>query len=371
MQGALPRIALAVAALAITASSAPSPAAAATDCVTRSGAYAPGVNCRTLEVDGAERRYLVYVPATRPAASGAPLVFMFHGSSGDGEKFLRISGWRQQADAAGLVAVFPTGLRYRMLDSGRRTTKWNDGALRRQIDLTERPAGYPEAAPFPADDVGFVDAMVGELGSQLPIDATRVYASGFSNGANFTARLAAERSTLFAAAGIAAGGLQAVRTPDRPIPISMAVGSRDDRVLAQTGLTELPLDPIGILSDPVIGDALGTHLQALALDPADFSARTRPHHTELQWPPRPSGAGRFRFTMLEGLEHRYPNGRNNPAGFAAARAFWRFFSANPLPAEAARNGIIAILIGLHEGRQPPEAFTPPIGTDKGSVRPGG
>jgi polyhydroxybutyrate depolymerase len=270
---------------------------------------------------------------------------MFHGSSGDGERFLRISGWRQQADVAGLVAVFPTGLRYRMLDSGRRTTKWNDGALRSQIDLAERPAGYPEAAPFPADDVGFVDAMVGELGSQLPIDPTRVYASGFSNGANFTARLAAERSTLFAAVGYAAGGLQAVRTPERPIPISMVAGSRDDRVLAQTGLTELPLDPVDILAEPVIGGVIDTHLQALSLDPGDFRARTRPHHTELQWPP---ATGRFRFTMLEGLEHRYPNGRNNPAGFVAARSFWRFFSANPLPAEG---------------------FTPPIGTDKGSVRP--
>jgi hypothetical protein len=29
---------------------------------------------------------------------------MFHGSTGTGEQFLRISGWREQADATGLVA---------------------------------------------------------------------------------------------------------------------------------------------------------------------------------------------------------------------------------------------------------------------------
>ena len=360
-----PRLALAplLAAAAVAVAGAPSPAAAAepVECITTHGAYEPGVNCRTIEVDGAARRYLVYVPATRPPATGAPLVFMFHGSSGDGERFLRISGWREQADATGLVAVFPTGLRYRMLDSGRRVTKWNDGALRRQVDLGERPAGYPESAPFPANDVGFVDAMVGEVASALPIDHARVYASGFSNGANFTARLAAERSTLFAAAGFTAGGLQAVRTPERAIPISMALGSRDDRVLAQTDLTELPLDPVAILSEPVIGAALDTHLEALQLDPADFSARTLAHRTELQWPPRPAGEGRFRFTMIEGLGHKYPNGRNNPAHFAAARAFRSFFEANPMPAEAARNGIIAILIGLHEGRPPvpaPQASQP-------------
>ena len=54
---------------------------------------------------------------------------MFHGSSGTGEQFLRTSGWREQADREGLIAVFPTGLRYRVLESGRRvrsgtTTAW-------------------------------------------------------------------------------------------------------------------------------------------------------------------------------------------------------------------------------------------------------
>ena len=58
-----------------------------------------------------------------------PVVFMFHGSTGTGEQFLRVSGWREQADATGLVAVFPTGLRYRVLDSGRLSTKWNSFSL--------------------------------------------------------------------------------------------------------------------------------------------------------------------------------------------------------------------------------------------------
>ena len=83
----------------------------------------------------------------------------------------------------GLVAVFPTGLRYRVLDSGRRVTKWNDFSLADEVDLTERPPGYPAGAPMPADDVGFVDSMMGDIGRRLPIDRRRVYASGFSNGA--------------------------------------------------------------------------------------------------------------------------------------------------------------------------------------------
>jgi polyhydroxybutyrate depolymerase len=298
------------------------------DCATTSGAYAVGVNCRQIEVDGALRQFIAYVPATAPVTgSRRPVVFMFHGSSGTGGRFLRISGWREQADATGLVAVFPTGLRYRILENGRRSTKWNDGHLDRLVDLDERPRGYPDDAPFPADDVGFVDAMVGELDAHLPVDRRRVYASGFSNGAEFTAHLAVERSTVLAAAAFSAGGLQEPAAPERPIPMTMSLGTRDDRVLALTGLAELPLDPVDVLAQPVLDGAIERHLATLGLDPSRYGALTDGQHTELRWPATDPA---FRFVLLGGLGHKYPNGRNNPAGFSAAPEFWRFFEANPL-----------------------------------------
>ena len=160
---------------------------------------------------------------------------MFHGSTGTHTQFLRISGWREQADATGLVAVFPQGLRYRVLDSGRLSSKWNSFDLASEVDLSERPRGYPESSPWPADDVGFVDSIIADLRSELPIDRHRVFASGFSNGGAFTARLAVERSTELAAAAFSGGGLDAVHSPARPIPMYNTVGTLDDRVLAQTG----------------------------------------------------------------------------------------------------------------------------------------
>lgn len=304
------------------------------DCVTRSGTYEIGTNCREIDVDGHPRRFVVYVPARHPASGvRAPVVFMFHGSSGDGEQFLRISGWREQADTSGLVAVFPTGLEYRMLDTGRRSTKWNDGRLETQVDLQERPPGYPERAPFPADDVGFFDTMLADLTAHLPVDRRRVYAAGFSNGANFTARLAVERSTVLAAAAFSAGGLQIERTPDRPIPMSIALGTSDDRVLAQTGLVELPLDPLAILNEPLVGATIGTHLTALGLDARLYGVRAQPRLTELRWPPAGAGNGGavLRFAMLAGVGHHYPSGDAKSAGFAAAPRAWDFFEDHPLP----------------------------------------
>ena len=335
-------------------------------CVTHGAvglAYEVGVNCRVVDVDGHPRRFVVYVPATRPVTgSRAPVVFMFHGSSGSGEQFLRISGWREQADATGLIAVFPTGLRYRVLDSGRLSTKWNDYSLAAQVDLSERPPGYPANAPWPANDVGFVDAMTADLGAQLPIDRHRIYASGFSNGAGFAARLAVERSTVLAAAAFSGGALPAAQAPARPIPTYLTVGTLDDRVLAQTGpppLTRLPLDPLALLAEPVIRSTVGAQVATLGLDVGDFGVISDRRSTSFRWPATgtgPDGAV-MRFAVLDGLQHKYPNGRNNPAGFEAAPEFWAFFRTHRLPGGAA---------SIARGHARRAQFTPPIGTDKGS-----
>jgi polyhydroxybutyrate depolymerase len=297
-------------------------------------AYRVGINCRVVEVDGHPRKFIVYVPDRAPVAgSRAPVVFMFHGSTGTGQKFLRISGWCEQADATGLVAVFPTGLRYRVLESGRLSTKWNSFDLASQVDLSERPRGYPEGAPWPADDVGFVDAMVADLQDQLPVDRHRVYASGFSNGANFTARLAMERSTRLAAVAYTAGGLTVRQSPSRPIPMYATVGTADPKVLDNVGLPELPLDPLELLDIPMLRSGINTHVTSLGLDARDFGVISANHSTSLRWPATGSGPGGalFRFGVLEGLRHNYPNANNNPFGFEAAPEFWEFFSSHRLP----------------------------------------
>jgi polyhydroxybutyrate depolymerase len=296
--------------------------------------YDVGVNCRFVEVDGFPRRFEVYIPRTAPVTgSRRPVVFMFHGTGGDGERFLRISGWREQADATGLIAVFPTGLRYRVKESGRLKTKFNDGTLRRDVELDERPNGYPEDAPWPANDVGFVDAIGADLGAQLPIDRRRLYITGFSNGADFTRRLAMERSTVFGAAAMVAEGLHRPREIERPIPMYLAVGSVDQHIPEVTGLDELPLNPLELLAVPFVETNVESHLRTLGLDPADFGSIREAHSTSLRWPATGTGAdgALFRFAVLEGLHHNYPNEHNNPAGFEAAPEFWRFFEDHPLP----------------------------------------
>jgi poly(3-hydroxybutyrate) depolymerase len=267
-------------------------------------ALTPGVHHETLMHDGVRRQYEVYVPAN--VRERPPVVFMFHGSSGTGPQFLAHSGWREEADRSGIVAVVPTGLRYHITDTGRFSTKWADFNLADEVDEE------------PADDVGFVDAMLAEL----PVDPRRVYASGFSNGANFAARLAVERSRTFAAVAFSGGGLEEVHSPARAVPTYATVGTLDDRVLAKTDppLTELPLDPVAVLSNPLLGGYLSTALQTLGLDEDVYGVNAVPGSTSFRWP----GVDPvFRFTLLGGLDHHYPNG--------AAEEFGAFFAAHPLP----------------------------------------
>jgi polyhydroxybutyrate depolymerase len=314
---------LAVAAMAVAALlAAPRGAPANPACATQGAAgtaYDVGVNCRTVELDGVDRRYVVYVPSPRPQR--APVVLMFHGSSGTGEQFLRTSGWREQADRTGLIAVFPTGLRYRVLESGRRVTKWNDFSLAGDVDLNELPPGYPPGSPMPANDVGFVDLVMEDLDAGLPIDRHRVYASGFSNGAEFAARLSVDRARRLAAAAYSGGGMTDVRSPARPVPTYVTAGTRDARILEGTGLAELPLNPVDILTSPVVRPFIDLHLQTLGLDPDLFAAVARPRTTNLRWPG--TGSAVLRFGMVGGMRHTYPD--------QLVPEFWRFFRSHPLP----------------------------------------
>lgn len=187
----------------------------------------PGDYDRTLKHGGLERTYLLHVPAQYDGTRALPLVFMFHGGFGSAENAARDYGWREKADAAGFIAVFPQG-------TGMVPT-WNavhccGAALRNDVD-----------------DVGFVLAMLDQLRAELRIDLKRVYATGMSNGAMFCHRLAAEHGERFAAIAPVAGtigGQANARAPvKRPLqprhPVAVIIfhGIEDQHVLFAGGTT--------------------------------------------------------------------------------------------------------------------------------------
>lgn len=124
-----------------------------------------------------DRTYLLYVPDGLP--SDAPLVVMLHGGFGSAAQAERTYGWDRLADASKFAVAYPDGL-------GR---AWNAGG-----GCCGRPASDG------VDDVGFITAVVADVGRQVGIDPKRVYATGISNGGMMTYALACN-TAVFAAIG--------------------------------------------------------------------------------------------------------------------------------------------------------------------------
>jgi len=136
-----------------------------------------GSSSHAIDVGGVRRTFIVYRPASLPAA--APLVVMLHGGFGSGSQAEKSYGWDAEADSGRFVVAYPDGL----------NRAWNTGG---------GCCGIPGRTNV--DDIGFITAMVSAIEHQIPVNANRVYATGISNGGIMAYTLACH-TTIFAAIG--------------------------------------------------------------------------------------------------------------------------------------------------------------------------
>lgn len=292
----------------------------------------------TMMVDGIPRQVIVVRPDGAPPGGGYPLVFMFHGTSGDGEKFFNISGWKEKGDKENFITVFPSSLEYCITEDGKqkRTTKWHNG------DLEEAACPGQDLA----DDVKFVRLMVDSIAGRFPVNRSKIYASGFSNGGGFVGKLAVEMSDVFAALAPSGGTLHATDSAPakRNVPVWMTLGTKDEKwlaALASIGLTEFPFNdttPFRYLNQPLarFRAVLGLSAQFTKTESPltiTYTFNTPAGRRDKAETPAAGTTGEFRFTLIKGLEHQYPNGTNVPV--AIADYFWEFFKQHSLPATSA------------------------------------
>jgi polyhydroxybutyrate depolymerase len=176
----------------------------------------PGRHDLTLTAAGHEWAYSVQVPS---APGPLPLVLILHGAGGTGPLYLDKCSWSDQADAAGFVAVAPTGQPVRPQRPANGLTNpriWNTDQVR---------PGVPRAQ---IDDLAFFDALLDDVSRRVKVDANRVYVVGHSNGAGMAFQLGALRSGRFAAVAAYAGYCwMAEPRPRHPRPTLFLVGDAD------------------------------------------------------------------------------------------------------------------------------------------------
>jgi len=163
---------------------------------------------------GLDRRYLVHVPASYDKSMPTPLVLVFHGGGGNPEGVIKQSQMNVKSDSAGFIAAYPEGTGPKLM--GNTVGTWN----------AVRCCG--QAKDNNIDDVGFVAAMLDDLETKFNVDGSRVYATGHSNGALFSYRLACELSDRIAAvAPNAAQDSLDDCSPPRPVSIMHFHGTGD------------------------------------------------------------------------------------------------------------------------------------------------
>lgn len=176
--------------------------------------------------DGLQRFYKLHVPPSYSPSRSAALLVALHGGGGDMSYMAKDEyyGLISKSDKEGFVVAFPNG--YSRLSSGRLAT-WNAGSC------------CAAARDQNIDDVGFIRAAVGKIVAGMNIDRNRIFATGMSNGAMMSYRLACEAADIFKAVAPVAGteGVSQC-SPARPVSILHIHARNDDHVLFDGGAGE-------------------------------------------------------------------------------------------------------------------------------------
>lgn len=262
---------------------------------------------REIVVGGATRSYLVHVPATWDQVRPIPVLFVFHGAGSDAESMVHATGFEALAAVTNMLVVYPR--------APARTKRYE----------VDPPPGRPSA------DVELVDAILMRLRERFPVDPRRIWATGFSNGAAFCYRLAAERPQIVAAIAPVAGYLPSLvrAAPVIPVPLLHVHGASDRRVVAP-GLSS----PDSAVATWARWNGAGN---GPALDKLPGTGGLVVRRALFQGPTPRSTA---QLLLVEGDDHVWSGG---PAG-VISRAILEFLVAHPLdepkPAGAAAHPLV-------------------------------
>jgi polyhydroxybutyrate depolymerase len=290
---------------------------------------APGTLPLSVTVAGLERRYLLHVPTGYDPARKWPVVIMFHGGGGTAADAMRETGWTAKADLEGFLAVFPEGTppdasrpaRFR----GNPQT-WNDGSARTGLGAVEQGVA----------DVEFVAAMVAEIKTRFSVDEYRVYATGFSNGASMTFRVARELSELFAAVAPVAGADWLVTLPSRPVPLLYITGTADPLNPFDGGEVRIGLKFYGVKKATMETVESWAAMAGYPREPATIYSKDGTTGTAYGFPGEKPVVVLY---SIEGHGHHWPGGNsslpesfagNNTATLKASDVIWEFFKARSL-----------------------------------------
>lgn len=162
-----------------------------------------------LTFDGLKRCWELHIPEGK--LENIPLIIDLHGWQSSPQIHREISGFDKLALNEKVFVAWPYGIK----------NSWNAGKK------CCEPASITKV-----DDVGFLKSLITKLVQDNPIDVTRIYVSGFSNGCAMAQRLAVEASDLITA--VACMSLSLLVSVDKDynynasVPVMVLMGEFDE-----------------------------------------------------------------------------------------------------------------------------------------------
>lgn len=273
----------------------------------------------SLPFGGRTRTFDVHIPPQ--TTTPLPVVLNFHGGGSNAAQQRRYSGLDATADRHGFVAVYPNGT----------------GLRPRQRHLLTFNAGRccAPATRYQVDDVGFTHALLDLLAERLPIDRSRIYATGMSNGGMMAHRLAAESPCIAAVAPVAGQLNVAAFAPRRAVPVLEFHSVDDTRAGYQGG--RFPPVEAGLARWAAHNGCPPTPAVGATVTGAPATINEGQTLTVLRYGPGRDGSEvvLYRFTgaghVWPGSVTTLPRLLGRPTTLADANeVMWRFFTAHPL-----------------------------------------
>ena len=289
----------------------------------RASPVAGEVVARTLTSNGIERCYQLYTPPLTD--SPRPLIIMLHGLASNSKTSLIVGQWNQIAERENLIIAYPEGTLV--------PQRWN--ADRRWL--------------AEADDTRFLIDVVNDVAGLLPVNRSRVYLTGFSNGAAMTMVAACQASNIFAAIGPVEGVLTQEQLEncelERPVPAVLFYGTSAEGTFNPRSMA-IPRAPLYFLLRV-------SPEQIPEPTPAEWAAAWQAYNHCLSGPSLTDlgqGVSLHSYTdcaddaevylyIIEEMGHQWPGGGEVPIGgpysdaIDATEKMWDFFHTHRLPVQ--------------------------------------
>ncbi len=154
-----------------------------------------------IEINGAERKYLINIPSNYSDNKPVPLVLALHGGGGSAQTIRKKSNFDRISEDENFIVVYP------------------DGTGRNNYFLHTWNSGYTTtyASQQKVDDVKFLNHLIEHLKQKYNILNSKIYMTGHSNGAKMSYRFGAEHPQKLTGIAPVSGSIGGRKEKDTPL----------------------------------------------------------------------------------------------------------------------------------------------------------